>query len=420
MDRSGVVKSSDRVGVGHRPSDDFVFPSRAEALAFLDAAVDVQEGPVLFTGETGMGKTWLCRKLLAQKPFPWRWVAVDLSPAIGATELYHLILHGMGLEARGGPASARVRIEDALADAASNGERLGLIVDESHTASSAVLEELRVLGNRMGEPGALGSLILVGQAPLVRLLAMHPFRPVEARIAVRVHLRPVTVDELQEWLSWFNQGRRWGENEVEWLHRDLAGNPRSILLYSALSAETTAPAVTPSARPQQVRRVVEAESVTRAEASVEAPAWEPPPVAPVKPPLEVGEEMIEVGWDASPEEAAVAPSVATSGRSQRVLAPAGRSEESAGASDEVIDDHYAALQAWSEWAVNQGRAPIVAVGPASDASEPSGPATQADASLDDEENEAVPGHPGVWAEGQHAFAPYSQLFSRLRQSRDSA
>lgn len=420
MDRSGVVTSSDRVGVGRRPSDDFVFPSRAEALAVLDAAVNMQEGPVLFTGESGMGKTWLCRKLLAGKPFPWRWVGVDLSPAIGATELYHLILHGMGLEAHGGAASARVRIEDALADASSDGERLGLIVDESHNASSAVLEELRVLGNRMGELGALAGLILVGQTPLVRLLATHSFRPVDARIAARVHLRPVTVDELQEWLSWFDRARPWGEDEVEWLHRDLAGNPRSILLHSALSAEPTVPAVKPLARPQPVRRVVEAESARRAETSIEAPAWEPPPVAPGKPPLEVGEEMIEVGWDANPEEAAVVPSVATSERSQRVLASPGRSEESAGASDEVIDDHYAALQAWSEWAVNQGRAPIVAVGSASDASEPTGPATQADASLGNEENEAVPGHPGVWAEGQHAFAPYSQLFSRLRQSRDSA
>jgi type II secretory pathway predicted ATPase ExeA len=412
MDRSGVVTRSDRVGEGRRPSDAFVFPSRAEALALLETAVNIQEGPVLFTGESGMGKTWLCRKLLAEKPFPWRWVSVDLSPAIGATELYHLILHGMGLEAHGGPASARVRIEDALADAASNGERMGLIVDESHNASSAALEELRVLGNRMGEAGALGSLILVGQTPLVRLLATYPFRPVDARIAVRVHLRPISVDELQEWLSWFDRGRPRSEDEVEWLHRDLAGNPRSILLHSALNAETTVPAVKPSARPQQVRRVVDA--------SVEAPAWEPPPVAPVKPPLEVGEEMIEVGWDANPEEPAVVASGATSERSQRVLAAPGHSEESVGASDEVIEDHYAALQAWSEWAVNQGRAPIVAVGPASDASEPAGPETQSDAPLDDEENEAVPGHPGVWAEGQHAFAPYSQLFSRLRQSRDSA
>ncbi len=41
--------------------------------------------------------------------------------------------------------------------------------------------------------------------------------------------------------------------------------------------------------------------------------------------------------------------------------------------------------------------------------------------LEERENPAspLPNHTGVWADGQHGFAPYGQLFSRLRQSSDT-
>src|SRR5262249_1291601 len=82
-------------------------------------------------------------------------------------------------------------------------------------------------------------------------------------------------------------------------------------------------------------------------------------------------------------------------------------------SEETISDHYAALQAWNEWAGNQGRvsAPSTAEGtpapitPDLDAESPSPPLS--------------PGSSDVWAEGQQEFAPYSQLFSRIRQRRDN-
>jgi hypothetical protein len=72
--------------------------------------------------------------------------------------------------------------------------------------------------------------------------------------------------------------------------------------------------------------------------------------------------------------------------------------------DEVIDDPYTAIQARSDR--ERRREPATAEpDPTTDIAEP--------------EATGAASRPNVWAEGQHEFAPYSHLFSRLRQPRES-
>ncbi|HWT78753.1 MAG TPA: hypothetical protein VN648_08105, partial [Candidatus Methylomirabilis sp.] len=82
-------------------------------------------------------------------------------------------------------------------------------------------------------------------------------------------------------------------------------------------------------------------------------------------------------------------------------------------SEEMVEDHYAALQAWTEWARNRGRegSREMAGDHASSELVPSS-VTSADA-LPVAETQRTG---GLRAESQHEHAPYSQLFSRLRQS----
>ena len=417
MDRAGSATWAERAGATRGPGEGPLLPSRGVALATLRAALLVQDGPVLLTGESGVGKTWLCRRLRAGMPSPWRWVSVDLTPAIGAAELYRLILHGSGLPPGADPAEARTALGDLLADHSADGERWGLIVEEGHNASPGVLEELRVLGNRMGEPGSFAALVLVGQNRLARRMATRPLASFDARLVASVHLRPILVDELGEFLSRLRPDRAWTVDEVEHLHRDVGGNPRRALLRLGVRNEQHAalsePPAHPTPTPQAARRAI-------APAEVRSPVWEAPPVVPVKPPLHVGDGMIEVGWEPTPDlvsdpepENDQEDRPASDGIGGMLATTDGPSL----ATEEIIDDHYAALQAWSEWAKNQGREPVSPVHPPGPDGPDDGPEP------DDEERPRQaplsPAHPSVWAEGEHAFAPYSQLFSRLRQSRDS-
>jgi hypothetical protein len=84
---------------------------------------------------------------------------------------------------------------------------------------------------------------------------------------------------------------------------------------------------------------------------------------------------------------------------------------------ETIDDHYAALQAWNEWSRNQQR---TTAPPQGDAGMPQDPVADSQDTLGAAARAGAqgPGQPSVWVEGEQGFAPYGQLFSRLRQSHD--
>jgi general secretion pathway protein A len=164
------------------------------------------------------------------------------------------------------------------------------------------------------------------------------------------------------------------------------------------------------------------ETRTRLEPSLEAP------LVPIRPPLRVEEGLIEVGWEGNLEAEAASPMESTApvatGRTataglldadkEPVSAPPAATEAEAEPelpSEEMIEDHYAALQAWTEWAKNRGRGidPGSAAGPAANAPEESGDSLEG--------RNGAPRAARVWSEGQHDHAPYSQLFTRLRQSR---
>jgi len=87
-------------------------------------------------------------------------------------------------------------------------------------------------------------------------------------------------------------------------------------------------------------------------------------------------------------------------------------------SEEMIEDHYAALQAWTEWAKNRGRASIPSATAAGEQVERVQVSKATMVRADDEQVtvKEFPA-PGFRAEPQHEHALYSQLFSRLRQSK---
>ena len=101
----------------HRAARDlfeaFVLPSRAAALASLRAALEAQEGPALVTGEAGVGKTWLWRRLRADRPASWHWVDVELSPTDAPADFYRAIGHALGLIGEGVAPPTRLDLADS-------------------------------------------------------------------------------------------------------------------------------------------------------------------------------------------------------------------------------------------------------------------------------------------------------------------
>lgn len=381
-----------------------LLPSRAAALDCLRAALLSQDGPVLVTGEAGVGKTWLSRQLQTQLPYPWRWAHVDVTPATDPAGFLRDIARAVGL-AEPSRAAARWAFVDALTESAAEGERWALVVEEAHNASEAVWEEIRVLGNHLGAAGGFAGIVLLAQTPLTRRLRTRVLAPLAARLGLQVHLAPLDIEESRHLLELAAPGWSASARSGDELHRDAAGNPRRLVQLAMRLPRP--PALATDVKPLRPEPVSASPSVRTPDIEAK-PVHPTPSLVPAKPPLHDEDGMIEVGWDpVGVELGDETPGTATQAE-PAVLVHAVPSEES-------IDDHYAALQAWSEWAKNQGRATTAsAVEPRRIAAPDVDPADDTAA-----DRVAAAGHASVWAEGQHGFAPYSQLFSRLRQPRDT-
>jgi hypothetical protein len=152
----------------------------------------------------------------------------------------------------------------------------------------------------------------------------------------------------------------------------------------------------------------------------------------------VSDDVVEVGWDEPPDaQNDVEPDDDTGPSSSSDPETAGpepsemRFTQSLPAEDptpgeEVIDDPYAALQAWRELEQFQGsRRGGNAVderpepGSKSLSQRDEGDETVEGESSTEDSPATSAGYAGVRVEDQHGFAPYSQLFSRVRQRRDS-
>jgi type II secretory pathway predicted ATPase ExeA len=411
MDHAGVIARGGVPTRGPSSADAWVLPSRTQAVAAGRAALEAAAGLILITGDAGSGKTWFWRHLAAADPTPRRWLGIALAPMTSADDLFRVLGHGLGLPQTGPTTARRLALADFLAERSADGERWVLVIDEAQNLSDAVLEEVRLLANRLGHDDGFAALLLVGQTRLAqRLQRQQALAALAARVAGRIHLGPIDADDALGLLQRRWPERSWARDEVERLHRDSWGNPQRLLGLASVSPTSREPwrslsparplAPSPFAPPS-----VETPS-PRAEAS--------PPPAPLlgssKPPLRVEEGLIEVGWEDDPAEPAP-PAPA---------APAPAAPPAPAAAEETIDDHYAALQAWNEWSRHQGRAPAE-VSPAPGALDPA-PEKEAGVAEDAFRADAwspAEGRGQVWAEGPDRFAPYSQLFSRLKPSKGS-
>jgi general secretion pathway protein A len=397
-------------------------PSRTAALGALRRAVEAQTGAVLLTGEAGVGKTWLWRQLRAEGIPPWRWACLDLTPAIDPRGFYRLVGHAIGLSDLDDPSRSRAMLSDFLAEGSDDGAAWVLVVDEAQNVSDDVGEELRVLANRLGSSDGFAAILIVGQSRLARRIATRPLSALGSRLTSWIALKPLELDEAHALVGGLFRDQTWNESALERLHADSGGNPGRILRgVESLRIDRSRPRVEP--RPELIKAPPATTAVAAPEPAAlllagAEPVGEVPVLGPSRPPLREEEGVIEVGWEPTFEGESIAEGVVVDAPIELANdehEPLTEATEGV----ETIDDHYAALRAWSEWAKNQGRSTVA--GPVENPPGTFGP--------DDSEGASPPGRTdvatggplssNVWAEGQHGFAPYSQLFSRLRQPRDT-
>jgi general secretion pathway protein A len=219
------------------PDTTLFFPGSQHVAAFNQISHACAHGMlVVMTGEVGMGKTLVIRKVMRSLPEEVT-VAYLLNPLLEHGELLREIYNrfcdapapsGMSLSEVHAALLQQVLVGTAL------GRHFVVIVDEAHRLQPESLEMLRLLSNLETERQKLIGLVLVGQPELERTLLLNAMRPLRERIGVWLKLSPMCRQDMGDYIRHrirltHREGRFEFSDLALWqLHRRSKGVPRRI------------------------------------------------------------------------------------------------------------------------------------------------------------------------------------------------
>jgi len=190
----------------------FLFMSASHERAFEELVTGLrrQEGILLLTGETGTGKTTICRKVLGSlgdRTFS----ALILNPYMSGAEMLRAILRDFGFVSRddlrrGALAQADVpqlldALEGFLASIRSLDSHAVVVIDEAQSLPAEVLDQIRLLTAHEREGRRLIQVVLVGQPLLLQTLKTEPMYALTERVTRRVTLSPLPPPEVEAYIK---------------------------------------------------------------------------------------------------------------------------------------------------------------------------------------------------------------------------
>ncbi|HEX6550627.1 MAG TPA: AAA family ATPase [Gammaproteobacteria bacterium] len=223
----------------------YKYISHQEALNVLLVALHSGEGFIKVTGEVGLGKTLLCRKLLgalnthfvtAYLPNP------HLSP--GSMRLAIADELGCGVARRATQEELLRNITAKLIEIARDGKRVVICLDEAQAMPDQTLEAVRLLTNLETEKSKLLQVVMFGQPELDERLSEPGKRQLKQRITFSYRLAPMTLAAVAEYLrhrlhvAGYRGPDLFAPRAVRALYHASGGVPRliNILAHKALLA----------------------------------------------------------------------------------------------------------------------------------------------------------------------------------------
>jgi len=229
------------------PEELFHSAAAKELEARLTHLIDLR-GIGLVTGESGSGKTTICRKVAAGLHSGLYRVFYVPNSTGNVMDLYKSISWELGLPVERSRAALYRAIRGEVTRLCLESHvRPVLVVDEAHHLRSDVLEDLRLLTNYEMDSQSRLCLVLVGHPELRRRLGMAVHEALSQRIVVRHHVPGLSPDELGSYLA--HLLRRAGTElplfepaAVLAIHHATAGLPRKVnlLAHHALTAAALA------------------------------------------------------------------------------------------------------------------------------------------------------------------------------------
>jgi type II secretory pathway predicted ATPase ExeA len=190
----------------------FFFLSEGHQYAYneLRAGLLRREGLLLVTGETGSGKTTLCRTViqsLGERTF----TAMILNPYMAGAEVLRIVLRDFGIitheELRhGAVAKADIpqlldTLEGFLLSLLPLDTHAVIVIDEAQSLPPIVLDQIRMLTAFEQDGKRLVQIVLGGQPTLLNTLKSEPMYALNERVTRRVVLGPLNPNEVEAYIT---------------------------------------------------------------------------------------------------------------------------------------------------------------------------------------------------------------------------
>jgi type II secretory pathway predicted ATPase ExeA len=182
------------------PTDElYEHPGVERAIAQIKAALAGRSSCVL-TGEAGTGKTFGWRAVEASLPSGTSRVTYIHNSTVNLRDFYRQLGSALGLEAKATPSALFRTITSHVEEIAAQKIRPVIVIDEAHLLPLPVLGHLHILLNYQRDSRSLLSLVLLGLPGLRDRLRRNALSSLGARLPMRIHLEPLTVEQVGEYL----------------------------------------------------------------------------------------------------------------------------------------------------------------------------------------------------------------------------
>ncbi|MCD6296521.1 MAG: AAA family ATPase, partial [Deltaproteobacteria bacterium] len=211
-----------------------------------------RKGFMVLTGEIGLGKTTISRKILGILDEKGVETSLVFHTSYQDVEMLKEINRDFGLKDEDLQLGDQMTIlRRFLLEQNGHGKNCAIIIDDAQNLNRKSLELVRMISNLETDQQKLVQILLIGQPELVEKLNSPDLRQLKSRIIIRREARPLNVEELKNYLLFKlnaagNQGKTTVKNSaVKKIHKLSKGNFRQIntlmdrCLYAAFVRNTT-------------------------------------------------------------------------------------------------------------------------------------------------------------------------------------